>query len=336
MKLRIINIWTRGITGFSCFAWMIFAPGCTDGRPFRLGSDSVSKADDTSTNALKSESSIYPTAFSTLPFWNDGLSEMSYYDAVDTLYSKPRQYIRIMLLNREWLNPVQRVKAENQNILVASGDGSERKSSVPVFKLNIIEEIPTENYNYRHMITVFLNRHTLIPEKLAASSQEWCGTTFKQLQWLPEGLRVRSFSYFEDEADREWNLPPSPVAYPREALFVLARAACASENDMDLLLLPSMRSNHASEPMPVPVHLKVGATRSSVRVPFGRFSAKTITITDENGDETARYQVEAEAPYRLLSHRTRDGLELSLRYVERRAYWDRTQTSRFYRQGAAP
>ncbi len=336
MNTRIVKIRTARITGFACVAWMILATGCTDGRPFRLGSNAVSKANDTTTKPLKTKSPIYPTAFSTLPFWNDGLSEMAYYDAVDTLYNKPRHYVRVMLLNREWLNPVQRVKAENQNILVASSDGSGSKSSVPVFKLNIIEEIPTENYNYRHMITVFLNRHTLMPEKLAASSQEWCGTTFKQLQWLPKGLRVRSFSYFEDEADREWNLPSSPVAYPREALFILARAACASNTDMDLLLLPTVRSNHAAEPMPAPMHLTVAQKCSSVRVPFGRFSAKTVTITDENGEETAHYRVEAEAPYRLLSHRSRDGLELSLRYVERRAYWDRTRTSRFYRQGAAP
>ncbi|MFQ5412055.1 MAG: hypothetical protein ACE5EC_07145, partial [Phycisphaerae bacterium] len=61
-----------------------------------------------------------------------------------------------------------------------------------------------------------------------------------------------------------------------------------------------------------------------------------VRLTDEGGDEIASYRIEAAPPYRLLSHRTRDGLTLSLRFLERRAYWDRTQASRFYRQGAAP
>lgn len=278
----------------------------------------------------------YPDAFSKLSVWDDGLSEMSYYDAVDTIYGEPRRYFRVMLLNREWLNSRERVKAEVPVTITTVKPDSKQTPDIPVFKLNIAEEIATENYNYRYLITVFLNRSSLSPEKLAASSQEWCGTTFKQLQWLPDGLKIRGFSYFEGEADQEWSLPARPTVYPREALSVLARAAVASDQDLDLLLLPAMRSTHLVRPEPRKAYLKVGAETKSVRVPLGWFDGRVVTVTNHSGEETDRFMVEDAPPYRLLHHSSASGLELSLRFVERRAYWDRSQPSRFYGRGAAP
>lgn len=293
---------------------------------------------DAAVNKLAS-GAAYPNAFSGLPVWDDGLSEMCYYDATDTVYGKKRNYFRVMLLNREWLHPTQRVKTARPPVAADASAATTRPDqagAVGVFKLNIVEEIPTENYNYRRMITVFLNRASLRPEKLAASSQEWCGTTFKQLQWLPDALKMRGFSYFEGEADRQWTLPTGPILYPREALYVLVRAAAASHKDMKLNLLPPMRSNRVPEPTPSEAHLSIAAKTETVRVPFGQFQARRVTLTEAGGRETAKFLVEAAAPYRLLSARLDSGLALSLRFVERRAYWDRSKPSRFYRQGAAP
>lgn len=279
----------------------------------------------------------YPSAFSSLSVWDDGLSEMSYYDATDTIYGKTRHYFRVMLLNREWLDSTERVKSAPPSAASESAtSGSGTVEPIPVFKLNIAEEIPTENYDYRHMITVFLHRASLHPEKMAASSQEWCGTTFKQLQWLPEALKVRGFSYFEGEADRQWVLPVEPILYPREALYVLVRAGVASNTDMQLNLLPPMRTNHMPEPTPSEARLVVAAGVESARIPFGRFQARRVTLIEADGARTAEFLVEEAAPYRLLSARFDTGLSLSLRFVERRAYWDRSKPSRFYRRGAAP
>jgi len=291
------------------------------------------------TTSKPASAAAYPKAFSSLPQWDDGLSEMSYYNATDTIYGTTRRYFRVMLLNREWLDRTQRVKATPPpaaDDASAATSRANRAEAIGVFKLNIIEEIPTENYNYRHMVTVFLNRASLRPEKLAASSQEWCGTTFKQLQWLPDALKVRGFSYLEGEADREWTLPAEPILYPHEALCVLVRAAAASQTDMQLSILPPMRSNHMPEPTPSESRLNVSAETRRVRVPFGRFRARKVTLTAADGGQTAQFFVEAAAPYRLLSASFDSGLTLSLRFVERRAYWDRSKPSRFYRQGAAP
>ncbi len=278
----------------------------------------------------------YPKSFTHQPVWDEGLSEMCYYQAVDTIYGLPRRYVRVMLLNREWLNPVQRVKSDHPKAAARGKDGEVAGSEIPVFKLNLIEEIPTQNYNYRYMVTVFLNRDSLEPEKLAASSQEWCGTTFKQFQWMPDGLKVRGFSYFEGEGDREWSLPRRPVVYPAEALFVIARALVAADRNLTLHVLPPVRSTHSSEPVSEEVSLEVSSASRLIRVPFGRFSARIVTATKRGEAEPARFTIEAAAPYRLLAYQGPEGLELSLRFHERRAYWDRTKPSRFYPQGAAP
>ncbi len=296
-------------------------------------------ADKPTSQAADPSRVAYPSAFSSLPHWDDGLSEICYYDATDMLYGRSRHYFRVMLLNREWLDPTERVKSEPPPV---AGDASaaasqpDKVEAIGVFKLNIVEEIPTENYNYRHMVTVFLNRASLHPEKLAASSQEWCGTTFKQLQWLPDGLRIRGFSYFQGEADREWTLPAEPILYPREALYVLVRAAAAARTDIPLILLPPMRSNHMPPLVRSESRLSVSGQIETSRVPFGRFRARRVTLTETGGRQTAQFLVEEAAPYRLLSGRFDSGLSMSLRFAERRAYWDRSKPSKFYRQGAAP
>lgn len=299
-------------------------------RPLRLGVWALvvlsgcggGPSDD---EADRPPSAPYPGRFSDLPLWDDGLSEMSYYDAVETIYGEPRHYTRTLLFNREWLDPTDRVKADEPD---------PRRGDIPVFKLNIVEQIPTENYNYRFMATVFLDRRTLRPQKLAVSSQEWCGTTYKQMQWLENETRFIGFSYFGGEADRQWSLPPSPVIYPIEALFVIARAAAAAERDMDLRLVGPLRTTHLRKPVPVTATLRMKQGQRTIRVPFGRFQVRTVAVAA--GDAEYTFDVESAAPYRLIRHRSSDGSSMSLRFVERRAYWDRSNRSGFHRKGDAP
>ena len=277
-------------------------------------------------NADSNRQSI--SEFSRSDLWDDGLAELSYYDAVDTIYGKPRKYTCVMLLNREWLLPYQRVKAERPD--PAAGH-------IPVLKLNVAEQIPTENYNYRRLTTLFLNRESMLPEKLAATSQEWCGSTFRQFQWNSGQVRIRGFGYFEDEGEKEWTVTSEaegvPI-YPEEALFVLARAAVAMQKDLRIHVLPSARSNRLVEPKLRRAALTVAPDSRRVRVPIGSVDGRLVTA--QLGDVTWQFDVETAPPHRLLRASTPPGREMSLRFVERRAYWDRNWPSKFYRANAAP
>lgn len=210
--------------------------------------------------------------FSTMSRWDDGLAELCYYDAVDEIYGKPRQYTRVMVVNREWMNPSQMVKAESP-----AGSGG---AGLPVFKSNIIEEIPTENYNYRYMVTLFLGRPGLRLEKAAASSQEWCGTTFKRAVRREAGVELAAFSYFEGEADQEWLLPSDADIYPHEAIFLLAREAGSSGVPMPLRLMPPLRSTHAKDPSLTRCTLAVEDAPHRVRTSMGILDARTVRLTE--------------------------------------------------------
>ncbi|MEE8170318.1 MAG: hypothetical protein V3T70_07200 [Phycisphaerae bacterium] len=255
--------------------------------------------------------------------WEDGLAEMAYYDAVRPIYGTPRRYTRVHLLNRQWMDPDTGVKA----------DQADAAGHVPVFKFNILEQIPTQNYNYRWQTTVFLRRPTLQPFKMVHSSQEWCGATFKHLSWKDAGLVLRSFSYFPGEGKREWrDLPPDAV--PFEALFVIVRAAAAANADVKLTILPPMRSNREVAPRPTSATLRTAGDTHRVRTPLGRFEARRVTVTLADG--VATFEVDTNPPHHLLKYEGPDGESLSLRFVERRPYWDRGSRSRFYAPGKAP
>ena len=58
--------------------------------------------------------------FAELPLWEDGLSEMCYYAAMDTIYGRPREYTRVHMFNRQWMDSVTGVKASALAVLGVS------------------------------------------------------------------------------------------------------------------------------------------------------------------------------------------------------------------------
>lgn len=257
-----------------------------------------------------------------LDIWDTGLCEMSFYRAVDVIYGKPRHYTRVHLLNRQWMDGESGVKAER-----------DAPGAIPVFKLNIAEEIPTENYNYRYLTTVFVDRIELKPMKMIVSSQEWCGATFKHLRWRDNTLMVRSFSYFPDEGDRSWAVPhPSQTVLPFESLFIIARDAAASQLPRSIQVLPPMRSNHDVQPGVIDARLELAAAGTAT-VPAGTFAATRVTL-HWDGPETI-FVVESAPPYRLLSYKVGD-LSGRLIGTERRAYWNPSSPSSFHAPLEAP
>lgn len=257
---------------------------------------------------------------SDLTIWDDGLSEMSYYEATDTLYGTKRHYTRVHLFNRQWMDPVSGVKT------VPDSPGV-----VPAFKFLMAEQIPTENYNYRYLTTVFLRRSDLSPLKMTSSSQDWCGQTFKHLRWTEDRLEVQSFSYFPEEGDRTYQR--AGAAIPFESVFVLARNAAATGRTLHLQLLPSMRSNRQVVPDSAPATLVPDVATKRVTVPLGTFEVRRVHLQSDR--LSAWFDVEVNVPYRLMAFEA--GHESGrLRSVERRAYWDRRWNSAVYPRGLAP
>lgn len=258
-------------------------------------------------------------SFSSLPSWDDGLCEMSYFRATDRIYGETRSYTRVILLNRQWMDAKLGVKTQ--------GD---LQGAVPVFKLNVVEEIPTENYNYRFQTTVFLTRPNLNPFKMVVSSQEWCGTSYKQLRWTGDTAKLTEFSYFPDEGTLEVSLSGDVVPY--EALPVIAREVAAKKENRSIRVLMPLRSTHHVMPQVRDATLEV-TPPTTIQVPLGTFEARRVKLSWQGVDTF--FDVEAKAPFRLLRYQMGE-LKGELMYVERRAYWDGKSKSGFYPTGQAP
>ncbi len=261
--------------------------------------------------------------------WDDGLARIDYYDARRTIYRTERRYTRVQIMVREYLDAQTGVKAQRED---APG-------VVPVLKLLISEQIPTENYNYRLLTVLHVDRRDLAPFKLVASSQEWCGASFKHLRWRSDGLVYRSFSYFTGEADRTWSLPRGLI--PFESVFVLGpelAARLAADPNADRVIerkrvMAPLGGNHQVAPDTLPLRLEA-LERQGVQVPAGHFAAWKIAV--RRGDEGGTLWVEAVEPFRVVHYALGGYGEGRLRFSERRAYWDRNWTSGFHAPGRAP
>lgn len=264
----------------------------------------------------------YKSTLGQLQTWDDGLAEMCYYDATKSIYGKQRKYTRVHIFVRQWNDRDTGVKTSNPKSATA----------VPVFKFNIAEEIPTENYNYRFLTMLFQHRSTLAPQKLVVSSQEWCGATFKHLRWKDNSLVAKQFSYFESEADTEEKAAAD--VWPFAASFAIAREFAATGKSPTIRAwLPPLRSTHGSPLREITDWEIMRAQPTQLRVPAGTFRAVKVTI--HFGKQQCQYWIESNAPYRLLKF---DGFDESfaLRGVETRAYWDQDWSSKHHKPNNAP
>jgi len=258
-------------------------------------------------------------SLSDLTIWDDGLSEMSYFHASDTIYGVDRAYTRVLLVNRQWMSAESGIKVE-----------PDAPQALPVFKINLSEQIPTENYNYRYLVSVFLERPLLVPFKLAASSQEWCGMTYKHMRWYDDKVTLQSFSYYDKQGDRSWTLAGS--AMPYEALLLVARDVVARGEARDLMVLAPARTSRAADPTVRTARMIPGRTES-ISVPGGKFD--TVRVRLEWDGVPTEFHVASTPPFLLVRYQTGDARG-DLALIERRAYWDRASRSRFYAAGQAP
>jgi hypothetical protein len=96
-------------------------------------------------------------------------------------------------------------------------------ASTPALKLNALRTFNTGIYSYRTMTSTFrpidLNTypHAL---KSTTSVQDWCGQAFQQINRSETGWAVELRSYFQKEADRDFELPDAIL---EDELWLLVR-----------------------------------------------------------------------------------------------------------------
>lgn len=245
------------------------------------------------------------------PLWDDGLAEVSVYESERIVYGETRRFESVLIVVKEDFNMDLRVKADPPYA---------GKPLLSVLKMNLAQTIPTDNYPYHYLTSVFVERAN--PDRLikeTVGSQEWCGNSFKVLTpTLPEAI-LRYHSYFDGQGDGEQSVDFGNDSYAEDQLFVSLRQYVRGELPETIRLLPSLIHNKAGSAETVEARLKDDGQRRIETL--GKEDVLCRVIALETEGFASVYMFEEEYPNRLVQYLKNDGTRMNLKTSERRAYW---------------
>ena len=245
--------------------------------------------------------------------WEDGQAEVSAYESERVIYGKVREFETTMIVVKETLGKVSRVKQDTPHSMDPPIDG---------MKLNLVQRIETENYPYHYLVNVLMKRSEPFGIfKQSVSSQEWCGTTFQQINHMGGAWKYWWDSYWQGEAHgfRIFSLAPNT----EESLLLSLRSVEWSKGvEFDIPVVWRMHKNRAVATDPIATTVSC-VERSEVAGPKGKTSCwKIVARAEQQGKSyQATYWVADAAPYLLLRFEGSEGRKLQLKSSSRRIYW---------------
>jgi len=252
-------------------------------------------------------------------YWGDGKAELNGYRLTQPRYGTKRSGTAVLIFVTEDMSDSLRVKAD---------PGKHPSSDVyPVMKLNAIRRFQTGIYDYNVMTSSFARVDPGWPlRKVSFSSQEWCGHTYHQIQIRGQQITGVWHSYFDGEADGTETLPVPQGGLSEDILPVLLRGWGGSYlregESRSVSLLPTLfrvRLEHKPLRWAKATVARSPGT-STISVPGGKFKVVTWTVEQESGPTTT-YQIESDAPYRLIRWTVETGEEAVLLSSARLPYW---------------
>jgi hypothetical protein len=253
-------------------------------------------------------------------YWYAGEAELSRYDMEQIRYGEVREGDGILIFVTEDFLTDKQVKLESPK------DGRDTQT---VLKLNFLKEFVTGIYKYNVMTSTFTpvnineNPHSL---KVSSSSQEWCGTTWSQLNLSGGQYGVTGHSYFEDEADYETSLD---AAWLEDELWTQLRLSPELLPEGEIDIIPAsfaVRSSHNGWAVQKATAVKEEWTGEDM--PGENLMSYTINYEEAGRSLTIIY--ENEAPYRIAgwieTQQTGDGETIEARSVRthsiKEPYWE--------------
>ena len=241
--------------------------------------------------------------------WDDGKAEFSVYDGTGVFEGRERNFeAKIIVLKEDFVRDLQ----------VKSDHGPVPGRTTPVLKMNYFHDVSTGVYAFHQMVSVFFERDTFRPVKLAMSSTEGCGISY--LVAKPEGkiLEHSSHSYWDDEGDRNLEVAWSDEAVFYDALPLWLRGLELGQPGSYVVpLLPSQISSRIGNPKTVTAQIEV--TGATPRGKTGRFA---VTVRHDGKED--RLWFDSEAPHVLVRWEKANGTVLKIRKTMRLAYWKYT------------
>ncbi len=254
------------------------------------------------------------------PAWYQGKAEWALYDAVRPIYGQPRRYEATIFTNKQRMDLATTTKA----------DGPSASNTIEVFKHNVSEMIPTENYTYRFLTTCFVETETLEPYKLAVSTQEDCGTTYKQLLIRNEQVEAVSFCYFPGAGSEQttYRRPGEPRNFAFQDQLTLTLRDypfdAPQKPARSIKLVPDQTDTHQTSPRPEEATVTyVG--KEKVTVPYGELEVHHLHVEPMNrpAGGTSDYWFAADPSLRhvLVKYAGPFGVSYELKRLDWWAYW---------------
>lgn len=259
-----------------------------------------------------------PPAWRTDSAWHQGKAESALYEAERVIYGEKRRYETAIYTNAEHVDPATTTKAEDWR---APG-------MIPVFKHTVSQTIPTENYDYRFLMSGSVRADDLSPYKLTSTSQEDCGTSFREFLIRDGRVEAMQSSYFPGagHSKAEFRTPESVALHDLLSLTLRDFPFDAETHPTQMLeLIPSQYDNRQTKLKPAPARVEY-VKRETIDVPYGSVDAHRLRVHhEEDGGATESYYWFAAKPDMrrvLVKYCGPYGMHWQLKRLDWYAYWE--------------
>ncbi len=250
------------------------------------------------------------------PAWFQGKAEWALYDAKRVIYGKERTYEATIFTNTQLMNPATTTKSD-QNVTDA----------IEVFKLNISEQIPTENYVYRFLTTSFVNRSNLDLYKLTTSTQEDCGSTYRHFVSDGNDVQYNQYNYFPGPGHLSGKLKEADQLTFFNALPLTLRNFSfpkdgSTQPTMNVTLIADQTTTRSSDNKPQRATITYNG-RVRITVPIGTLWTHhlSLTLDDNTHQQPIQFWMAEDARHVMVQYRNPDGTSYALKRLAWWAYW---------------
>ena len=218
-------------------------------------------------------------------YWYAGRAEINSYKLSQSRYGQPRDGTAVLIFVTEDFSSKKQVKLDDPE--------NAKDDKINVLKLNFVKEFVTGIYPYSMMQSVFTpvlrdeNEHSL---KMTMSTQEWCGQVFMQVNLAGDQYQVKSFSYFEQEGDRDYAIPKTLL---EDEIWNMIRLEHNALPEGDFMIIPALFHSRLS-------HLETKSYPAvAKKIAVGKNVTYTVQIPVLKRKLAITYS--SQFPYRILS-----------------------------------
>ncbi|WP_194974017.1 hypothetical protein [Aquiflexum lacus] len=216
-------------------------------------------------------------------YWFQGTAEISSFDLEQYRYGEPRTGEAVLIFVTEEFSRKNHVKLDQ-----AENAGSDK---ISVIKMNQTRDFVTGIYPYHMMLSVFTpTKEKSQSQKINASSQEWCGHTFTQLNLKSkDSYQGEVFSYFEKEGDDSFSFS----GLPEDELWNLIRINPNQIPIGSVEMMPSLFYQRFT-------HDEFKTEEAFIRITDISNNLSQLEVTYSSGIRVLKIDFEKEFPYQIM------------------------------------